>query len=83
MAAKLYEETSLKLEGVPLGPRFGTQKFERSSSSCRQKPISEISFVPGWVVHVLQNSADNPLQLFSGSLFFFQAPFHPLVVLEK
>lgn len=45
--------------------------------------ISEVSLIPGRVVHVLQNSPDDPLQLFPSSLLLLQRPLHPLIVLEK
>lgn len=45
--------------------------------------ISEVRLVPGRVIHVLQNSPDNPLQLFPRSLLLLQRPPHPLVVLKE
>lgn len=44
---------------------------------------SEVSLIPGRVIHALQNSPDNPLQLLSRSLLLLQRPPHPLVVLDE
>lgn len=61
--------------------RLRVRKWSRPSWSDTQ--ISEVSFVPGRVVHVLQDSPHNPLQLFPRPLLLLQRPLHPLVVLEE
>lgn len=53
------------------------------SASPWYRPSSEVGLIPAGVVHVLQNSPDDPLQLFPGSLLLFQRPPHALVVLRE
>lgn len=45
--------------------------------------ISEVGLIPAGVIHVLQDSPDDALQLFPCSLLLFQRPPHALVVLEE
>lgn len=67
--------------GGPKGLVFwslSSQKLVMGSIS-----VSEVSLIPGGVVHVLQDSPDDLLQLLPRPLLLLQRPLHPLVVLEK
>lgn len=64
---------------------FGHWEVKKLVSSMMIRYIltSEVSLIPGRVIHALQNSPDNPLQLLSRSLLLLQRPPHPLVVLDE